>query len=216
MTVPEYVQVASQLAQIMALAAAGVWAYYLRKEHRESMRWVEFHVSARLFKLNSPIKTQANTWLQDGKCSERLLDPATHAVEVYLKFTNRGKTQLKLFNVQVAILTMRAAAETKFDKDTGHLSLRRLTTSGNVVPPMPVAHEPLEKSSYYYVEPGVTQTVSFLTLIAQPNEILQVVGYFGLEQSRLFPRRLRTEAGLYPHSSARTYKIDSNGNQVNV
>ncbi len=55
--------------------------------------------------------------------------------------------------------------EAKIDAGDGHLSLKRLVTSGNLVPKQDTACNSLDKSSFFYIESGVEQTINFLCLI---------------------------------------------------
>jgi hypothetical protein len=76
---------------------------------------------------------------------------------------------------------------------------------------MKVDGKPVELTSFYYVEPNVSQTISFCTLIPQPRELLQVFVQFSMSQMRLFPKKIRLPGGLFPHSSAKTYQVNSRG-----
>lgn len=167
-------------------------------------------LESHLYRLDSPVNADAFTWSRQGQRvtkSEHL----THVVEVLLKFSNKGPTRLRLFNIQVAVNTMRAAEDTKFDEGDGHLHLTRIFTSGNLVPEMSVEGKPVELTSFYYIEPNVSQTVGFSTLIPQPRELLQVFVKFSLTQRRIFPEHERVPGGLYPHTAVRTYKVDRSG-----
>ena len=204
------IEVLKNLAELIAFAFGAGWAWYKLREFRQFKNWVELEIDSNLYQLDSPIQAKTPTWDKKGNVStqDRL---CTHAVEVLLKFTNKGSTRLRIFNIQLGINTMRPPEQTQFDAGDGHLHLTRIVTSGNLVPEMPVEGKPIEKTSFYYIEPTVTQTIEHCTLIPQPRELLQVYVEFSLTQTRIFPQKRRLPGGLYPHSAARTYKIDSVG-----
>jgi hypothetical protein len=116
-----------------------------------------------------------------------------------------------MYNVQVGINTMRPIDEAEFDEDDGHLHLTRILTSGNIVPRFPVEGRPIEETSFYYIEPGVKQTITYLALITEPRELIQVFAQFSLEQKRIFPEKIVGEMKVYPHTAARTYQLDAEG-----
>ena len=99
--------------------------------------------------------------------------------------------------------------EAKFDERDGHLHLTRIPTSGNLVPTFRVEGQLMGNTSFYYIEPEVEQTISHLCLIREPRELIQVFAMFCLEQRRLFPKRIRGPQGLYPHTAARTFQLES-------
>jgi hypothetical protein len=140
-----------------------------------------------------------------------LTKSCTHAVEIILRFTNKGKTRFRLYNLQIEIKTMPQSEPVKISKRDGHLSLERVFKSGNIVPIMPVEGLPREKTSFYYIEPEVEQTIHYLAPITEPRELLQVIGKFSLEQKRIFPSKDREDTKVFPHTAARTYQIDKNG-----
>ena len=108
-------------------------------------------------------------------------------MELLLKFTNKGSTRVRLYNIQVGINTMRPPGQAEFDKEDGHLHLTRMHTSGNLVPEFVVEGRKVEDTSFYDIEPGVEQTISYLCLISKPRELVQAFAMFSLEQRRLFP-----------------------------
>ncbi len=93
----------------------------------------------------------------------------------------------------------------KFDKEDGHLRLERVFISGNIVP---------KSSKFYYIEPGIEQTISYLTLITEPRELIMVWAKFSMEQTRIFPKKLTGDTGLKPHTAARTYQLDAENTSV--
>jgi hypothetical protein len=213
--IKDVTEVMKNLAELIAFVFGSGWAWFKIREYRQFKNWVELDLDSHVYKLDSPVEADAYTWTREGERitkSRRL----THAVEILLKFSNKGSTRLRLFNIQVGVNTMRAEAETQFDVGDGHLHLTRIFTSGNLVPEMQVEGKPIELTSFYYIEPSVTQTIAFSTLIPQPRELLQVFVQFSLTQRRIFPHRLRLPDGLYPHTAVRTYKIDGGDILVDV
>lgn len=199
----------SAVAQLIAFVVGSIWAIYKINEFRELKHLVQLDIDAKLYKLSTPITATAFTWDKEGNRREIPEQVHTHAVAVLLKFRNKGKTRLRIYNVQVAINTMRAPDEMIFSENDGQPKMKRIFTSGNVVPPMPVEGKSIDESSFYYIEPSVDQVIDFLALIPEPSDLLQVVGLFSLEQTRLFPQKRIGSKGLYPHTAASTYQIDS-------
>jgi hypothetical protein len=208
MTIPSFVETLKNLAEVVTFTVGGLWAWLKIKEYRQFKNWIQLDENTHIFKLNSPVSTSVFTWNKEG---ERIAKEqvCTHAVETLLKFTNRGPTRLRLFNIQVGLNTMRPPEQTVFDEGDGHLHMTRIFTSGNLVPEMPVKGKPVELTSFYYIEPHVSQTISFCTLIPQPRELLQVFIQFSLAQQRIFPKATRFPTGLYPHTAAKTYKLNA-------
>jgi hypothetical protein len=204
----ELLQTVAAAIQGAAVVAAGAWAVFKVREYRERKNLIELDIDAHLYPLATPITTASVTW-KKGQQLSTLVDPRAHpyALEVLLRFNNKGRTRFRLFNAQVGIGTMRAPDETQFDDEDGHLHLTRLVTSGNIVPLFPVRDKPVEETSFYYMEPGVEQTITYLTLIPKPVELLQVVAEFSFAQRRIFPKQRRLPGGPYPHTAARTYRV---------
>src|SRR5207249_3206997 len=119
----------------------------------------------------------------------------------------KGKTRVRLYNIQVGINTMRLPDQAQFDGHDGHLHLTRIHTSGNIVPVFEIEGKPVEQTSFYYIEPSVGQTISYLCLISEPRDLLQVFAMFNLEQSRLFPAIKFGPKRLYPHTAAKTFQL---------
>jgi len=194
--------------------AGGLWALYKVREYRELKQRIQLEISARTFKLDAPEQVSSYTWDREGQRVATPLQPHTHAVEIALTFTNKGLVRSRLYNIQVGINTMRPSDQARFDQEDGHLRLARVFTSGNIVPLFAVEGKPAEKTSFYYIEPGVEQTITYLALIPAPRELLQVHARFNFEQKRLFPRQVREQGGLYPHTASRTYQVDAQGQVV--
>jgi len=210
----DWYQVVDLCIKGVALTGGAVWGVYKIKEYREFKHLIQLDISTHLYKLHDAIETPSVTWNREG---EQEVLPAryhTHAVEVLLKFTNKGRTRFKLYNLQMYINTM-PTDRVKVAKTDGRLDLsKRLFTSGNIVPVFKVDKKPEEKTSFYYIEPGVEQTIHYLALITEPRQLLQIVAKFNLEQERTFPAKREKPGGLYPHTVARTYQIDADGNLV--
>lgn len=208
----ELVQTVAAAIQAAALLVAGVWAWYLTKEYRERKNLIQLDIDAHLYALDTPITTAPKTWKKHAE-KPTAEDPRSHpyALEILLRFRNKGRTRFRLFNAKIGVNTMRTG-HPKFDKNDGHLHLTRVVTSGNIVPPFSVPGKPLEETAFYYIEPGIEQTISYLTLVPEPRELLQIVAEFSLAQRRIFPKDL--PEGLYPHTAARTYRINSDGELV--
>jgi hypothetical protein len=202
-----FTQIADLAVKIIALAIGGTWAIYKIKEYREFKNWIQLDLDASIYKLTQPEQAEAKTWDKKGEPVDLPPYIHTHAVEVLLTFTNKGKTRVRIFNIQVGINTMRPLGEAEFDKDDGHLHLTRIHTSGNLVPIFRVKGKPIEKTSFYYIEPGVEQKITHLCLIAEPRELLQVFARFSLEQQRIFPGKVLGPKRLYPHTAARTFQL---------
>lgn len=200
----------------IALIIGGAWALYKIGEYRELKRWVQLDIDAHLYRLGSEaLPGKSYSWNEDGHRTDITAEDAkaadkhyTHAVEVLLTFTNKGKTRCRLYNIQLGINTMREPGDTKLNEDDGHLSLRRLFTSGNIVPKFVTRGRPVEETSFYYIEPGVQQTITYLALIPTPRDLVQVVAEFSLEQRRIFPTKKVGPTGLFPHTAARTFQLD--------
>jgi len=204
------------LVKAVALIA-GVWALLKVKAYRELKNRIQLDIDANIYRLSSPEEARKYNWIRKDQLVTRELTDTrlhTHAVEILLHFTNQGMTRFRLYNVQVGINTMRPINEAEFDEGDGHLHLTRLLTSGNVVPCFPVKGKPIEATSFYYIEPGVKQTITYLALITEPRELIQVSAQFSLEQKRIFPEKILGDMQVYPHTAARTYQLDAQGNAV--
>jgi hypothetical protein len=208
-------QAVAAVIQVLAVVAAGSWAAFKVREYRERKNLIQLDLDAHVYPLSTPITVAPVTWKKDED-DRATLEPRTHeyAIEVLLRFQNKGRTRFRLFNVQVGVSTLRSPDETRFDRYDGHLHLTRVVTSGNIVPPFEVSGKPLEETAFYYVEPGVEQTIHYLTLIPKPRELLQVVAEFSLAQRRIFPKERRLPGGPYPHSAVRTFGIGASGELI--
>jgi hypothetical protein len=195
------------VVKTIALAVGAIWAIYKIDENRENKNWIQLDLNADVNKLTRTEHASAKTWDKEGNRVDVGPSALTHAVEVLLKFTNKGKTRVRIFNIQVGINTMRPPDQAQFDENDGHLHLTRIHTSGNLVPVFHVEGKTDEKASFYYIEPQVEQSITYLCLITEPRELLQVFAMFSLEQERLFPKKTLGPRGLYPHTAARTFAL---------
>ena len=209
-TIGIYANIVDILVKITVLCGA-VWGVYKFVQYRELKQRMQLEIDASMYKLASPEQTEAFNWDPHGNRMTVPAQPRTHAIEILLKFTNKGFTRMRLFNIQIGVNTMRPQNEAQFDQDDGHLHLSRLFTSGNLVPVFRVKDRTVEETSFYYIEPGVEQTISYLTLISEPRQLVQIYAKFSLEQKRIFPTKDVGEKGVYPHTAARTYKLNSDG-----
>lgn len=209
------------IIQIIAFLFGIVWAGYKIREFREFKQKIQFDVDANIYKLEEPITCCLKNYIKNNKdvcfaCSNP--QEATHVVEVLLKFSNKGKKRFRLYNLQAIISTMPDKIKIR-DDDCG-LSLKRMHTSGNIVPkslaperiPLVAKIKNLilkkQASGFYYIEPGVEQTINYLCIIPKPEYFLQVRGVFSLEQERLFPEHKIGSMKLYPHTAEKTFKLD--------
>jgi hypothetical protein len=215
-----------KIVEIWGIVIGGTWVLWKFGLFREEKLWIQFDIDANLYELKPGTqdkKTTLTTFSWDKK-GTRINCPnqsCSQAVEVLLKFTNKGKTRFRLFNAQIAINTILDCNKLKCDEDEGHLKLQRVFTSGNIVEKMTVQKTllpwllpssvnlcfDLKRTSFYYIEPDVEQTIHFLAIIPEPQGLLQVIGEFSLEQERIFPEKKTGTQGLYPHKAVRTYQI---------
>ncbi len=196
--------------KIVALILGSSWTLYKIKQYRELKKWIQFDINSNIIKLSEPEKCKGYTWSAKGERKEINNELYTHAIEVDLVFTNKGKTQIKLYNIEVFANTMRDTGDVKVSEDDGHLVLKRLYTSGNIVPVYKVPNTKEEKSSFYYIEPGVQQSIKHLFLIPEPREFIQVAAQFSLEDERIFPKIKRKKGGLFPHTVSKIFSVKNN------
>jgi hypothetical protein len=196
--------------KIIALLIGGTWALYKIKEYREFKNWIQFDLDANIYKLTNPENASVLSWDKNGNCDKLKPELQTHAIEVMLKFSNKGKTRVKMFNVQIGINTMREPEKAKFNENDGRLCLTRVLTTGNLVPEFQVKNKKIEDTSFYYIEPGVEQKISHLCLIPEPGELLKITGYYNIEQKRIFPKPIEKSSKPYTHTVARTFQIPFN------
>jgi len=191
---------------LIVLIVGVIWTFKVLREYKYR---IQLDIDANLYKLKSPVEIVPFTPFSDVKKT-----PHPYAVEVLLKFANKGKTRFKLYNVRIKINTMAGDPDLNFHPERGHLRLTRIFTSGHVVPVFRVKKKPIEKTSFYYIEPGVVQTIHFLALITEPRDLLQIIALFNIRQRRFSLEDMKTEKGLYPHGAVRTFQIRGDGSLV--
>lgn len=168
-------------------------------------RRVELAIRAHLYRLEQPIRLPPFTrYARRAESAEPRLH--THAVELLLTLTNRGRSCFRLFNAQLGINTL---LRPRFDEEDGHLHLNRIFSSGNLVPLEGAAEGWRGQGPYFAIEPGVARTIHYLALIPQPSVLLQVVANLSPEQRRVPIDELKR--GLYPFSAVRTYQLTGDG-----
>jgi hypothetical protein len=211
--VTDWIQAVAASAQAAAVVAGAFWGLREVKRYRQKMHIIQLDIDAHLYRLSSPLIAEAPTWERGQRQPTTLpARPYPFAVEVLLTFRNKGRTRFRLYNAMIGFNTLRPADQkVVFTSDDGHLHLTRLITTGNIVPKFKAPDLPVErkidKTSFFYIEPGVDQVISFVTLLPEINQLLQIDGSFSLEQERIFPARLRGENRLFPHNVARTYQV---------
>jgi hypothetical protein len=214
----EIVNIIAGIADIIVkvtVVIAAILGIYKFIEYRELKKRIQFDIEAKIYKLSLEENVQSFTWDENGEHKTTDREKHTHALEVLMKFTNKGFTRIRIFNIQIGVNTMRPHNEAKFSEEDGHLHLKRLFTSGNIVPIYKIDGKPVNKTSFYFIEPSVEQTITYLILIKEPRELLQVFAQFNFEQRRIFPFKDTGHKKLYPHISARTYMLNSN-NTVHI
>jgi hypothetical protein len=208
-----YAEIVDILVKLTVLFGVG-WGVYKFVHYRELKQRIQLELDANMHELTSPELTEAFSWDEEGNRETVPAQSHTHALEILLKFTNKGFRRMRLYNIQIGVNTMRPQNQAQFDPDDGHLKLTRVFTSGNIVPLFRVKDKAVEKSSFYYIEPGVEQTISYLTLVTEPRELVQIYARFSLEQKRIFPQKAVGQKRIYPATAARTYKLNSDGSMI--
>jgi hypothetical protein len=173
----DYLSLSRNLLEILVIVIAGVWALYKINEYREFKNWIQFDIDANIYPLSENIATKSYTWNEDGDVRESL-ETHTHAIEVLFKFNNKGKTRVKIYNIQAKISTLPPPDKALLDPEEGHLHLLTILRTGNIVP---------KKIKFYYIEPQVEQTITYLTLIKSPRNIIRIKGKFCQDQERIYP-----------------------------
>lgn len=224
----ECISALRDLLTIFAIIIGGFWAWKKFRQYRENKHWIQFDIGANTIKLEESVKPW--TSLKNNNLEGLKLSDYSYAIEIRFKFTNKGNTRVKIYNIRGRISTMPPLGKNAVYQKDGHLSLCTIFKSGNVVP---------KNIIYYYIEPHVEQTITFLALIPKPRELLRVRGEFTLANKRHFSdmaefwsvgeicskkemkeirpkslsymikRKLRPR--LKPHSAERIYVIDKDG-----
>jgi tetratricopeptide (TPR) repeat protein len=170
----------SDLITMILVFIGTIWAYYRIKEYREFKHWIQFDMDANIYPLSKEITTKSYNWFEGDKAEESK-ENHTHAIEVLFKFNNKGKTRIKVYNIQAEFSTSPEDKDKLLDKEEGHLkfSSKRLVT-GNIVP---------EDIGFYYIEPQVEQIIAYSTLINIPGDILRIRGMFCQDNVRIYPKK---------------------------
>ncbi len=181
-----------------------------------SKNWIQFDISVKLFPLDEKIKTAYISCNKKKIMSEFSTRYNNYIAEIVCKFFNKGRKPFKLYNLQVWLNTLKLKREDGsdkklFDEKTGRLRLSRIFTSGNLLDSNIIDNSQKNSDNYYYIGPQIEQNISFLTLIPEPKEVIQVNGRFSLEQKRIFPSEDIGELNVNPHTASTTYKIGKNG-----
>jgi hypothetical protein len=203
------VKAADILIKLAVLIVGVIWAHKVLREYKYR---IQLDIDANLYKLKSPVEAVPVTPFEVTRADTAAKISHPYAVEVLLKFANKGRTRFRLYNARIEINTMPDEdSQVKLDAERGHLHLKRIFSSGNVVQIFEVEGKPEEETSFYYIEPGIVQTIHYLALIAQPRDLLQIVAGFSMEQRRFSLKDMRSRSGLYPHGAARTFQIRPDG-----
>jgi hypothetical protein len=204
-----WVEAIASAVQAVALVVAGIWAYDEVKKYRARQSIIQLDLDAHIYALDNPVSAVPITW-EAGATAPTELARRSHpyALEVSLWFRNKGKTRFWLYNAQVGINAIVRHDEAHFTSADGHFHFNRVVTSGNIVTEFRVKNRPLEETSRFYIEPGVDQLITYVTLLPDVGELIQIEGKFSLAQTRIFPAKdIADHPTLYPHNVARTYQI---------
>jgi hypothetical protein len=176
------------ILEITVIIIAGFWAWHKYREFREFKHWIQFDLDANIYPLSDNIETKSYDWDSDGNLNESF-ETHTHLLELLFKFDNKGKTRVKIYNIQAEISTLPSQdpkdspiidlESIQLDKKDNHLKLCRRRT-GNIVP---------EDIKFYYIEPQVEQIITYLTLIKKPKDIIRIKGKFCQDQRRIYPKK---------------------------
>lgn len=93
------------LIEIIVIAIAGCWAFYKFLEFREFKHWVQFEVDANIYPMSDCIKAKSYNWNRKGVIKESD-ETYTHLLEILFKFNNKGKTRVKIYNIQAEFSTL--------------------------------------------------------------------------------------------------------------
>jgi hypothetical protein len=164
--------------EIIVIIIAGVWAIFKILEFREFKHWIQFEIDANIYPLRDNITTDSHFWDENYNALEKQ-ETFTHALEILFKFKNKGKTRIKIYNIQARISTLPPSNDISLSKSDGHLHLSHIFT-GNIVP---------QWKKFYYIEPQVEQTITYLTLIKKPKDIIKIHGKFCQDHERIYPKK---------------------------
>jgi hypothetical protein len=167
-----------EFLEIIVIFIAAIWAIFKISEFREFKHWIQFEVDANIYPLDESIKSLSYEWDDKGeRFSENKI--FTHVLEILFKFTNKGKTRVKIYNIHAQISTLSQKGNDYLSKEDGHLRFHSYWT-GNIVP---------RWKKFYYIEPQVEQIIRYLTLIEKPRDILKIHGEFCQDHQRIYPKQ---------------------------
>lgn len=174
------VEITKNLLEILVIFIAGIWALYKINEFREFKHWMQFDIDANIYPMSKSnyIERGYYSWDKNGEREYKGQKRLTHVLEILFRFTNKGKTRVKIYNIQATIYTINSNME--LDAEEGHLCLKDPISTGNIVG---------KNIKFYYIEPQVEQTISYLTLIEKPNDIIKIKGKFCLDEKRIYPKK---------------------------
>jgi hypothetical protein len=123
------------LFTIIAIIVGGLWALNKYIKYRENKHWIQFEIDANILKLEKNVKPWTYSSSENVRCHERQMGNYCHAVELLFKFTNKGNTRVKIYNIRGKISTMPPLGnDAEICQEDGHLSLCAIFKSGNIVP----------------------------------------------------------------------------------
>jgi hypothetical protein len=202
---PDIVQILLALSALIA----GVWAIFRFVIFREDKFWLEFDIVAEYKRIKNKVNCEKYFWEKNIDEIKIEKKDVSYFIETTLRITNKGKTRVRIYNMQIAIKTMNNTGDLLFSKEDGRIKLKTIHRSGNLVPEMHIKGKDINKTSFYYIEPGVKQEIHYVTLIEEPFEILQVEGKFNLSKKRLPIKDIQNDRSLYPHTATKIYLITS-------
>jgi hypothetical protein len=168
-----------KIAIILAILGF-IWTFFKIKEFREFKHWIQFDIDANIYPLSRDITTYSYNWSQ-GDGVTKSLEDHTHAIEILFKFNNKGKTRIKIYNIQAEFRTSLHRSGNYLNNEEGHLRFNRPPiVTGNIVP---------KNVGFYYIEPQVEQTITYLTLIKIPGDIISILGRFCQDNVRIYPEK---------------------------
>lgn len=170
------------LFEIIVIIIAGIWALYKIQEFRDFKHWIQFDIGANIYQLSKSITAKSYTWKENGERQDKGLKNFTHVLEILFKFNNKGKTRVKLYNIQAIVSTLPPEDnKAHLDEEEGHLSLGEpMLRTGNIV---------RKDVQFYYIEPQVEQIITYLTLIEKPKDIIRIRGMFCQDNRRIYPKK---------------------------
>jgi hypothetical protein len=162
----------------IVIIIVGIWGIFKILEFREFKHWIQFEVDVNLYPLSKSIYAESFEWDEYGKRSSKH-EAFTHVLNILFKFNNKGKTRVKIYNIHAKISTLPPLDNIYLSKEDNHLRFFS-TWTGNIVP---------KSKKFYYIEPQVEQTITYLTLIAKPRDLIRIHGEFCQDHNRIYPNK---------------------------